>query len=40
VNGKQGKNCMRLNFSNVSPSLIEDGIARLARVVNRRIRIM
>lgn len=35
VNGEQGKNCMRLNFSNVSPALIEDGIARLGRIVNR-----
>ena len=33
VSGEHGKNCMRLNFSNVSPDLIEDGIIRLSRIL-------
>jgi 2-aminoadipate transaminase len=33
VSGEHGKNCMRLNFSNVPPALIEDGILRLARII-------
>ena len=33
VSGEEGKNCMRLNFSNVTPPLIEDGIRRLARLL-------
>lgn len=28
-----GRNCMRLNFSNATPEKIEDGIARLGRVI-------
>lgn len=35
VNGEQGKNCMRLNFSNTPPALIEEGIVRLARILDR-----
>ena len=36
VNGsRQGANCMRLNFSNSSPASIEDGVARLARVLTK-----
>jgi 2-aminoadipate transaminase len=33
VNGSDGSNCMRLNFSNCSPERIEEGIARLGRVL-------
>jgi 2-aminoadipate transaminase len=32
-----GHNAMRLNFSNASEELIEEGIARLARVIKRQI---
>lgn len=30
-----GRNCMRLSFSNLNPEQLEEGIARLARAVNR-----
>jgi 2-aminoadipate transaminase len=33
VNGSDGSNCMRLNFSNCSPERIEEGIARLGRLL-------
>lgn len=33
--GRQGANCMRLNFSNVPPGSIEEGITRLARVLTQ-----
>ncbi len=32
-----GRNAMRLNFSNASEAMIEEGIARLARVIQRRL---
>jgi 2-aminoadipate transaminase len=32
-----GRNTMRLNFSNVSPERIEEGIARLGRAIKRRL---
>ena len=32
-----GRNTMRLNFSNASEEMIEDGIARLSRVIQREI---
>ncbi|HEX6288448.1 MAG TPA: PLP-dependent aminotransferase family protein [Herpetosiphonaceae bacterium] len=32
-NSRQGANCMRLNFSNCPPELIEEGIGRLGRVL-------
>lgn len=35
VNGRHGSNCMRLNFSNMPPERIEDGIARLGRVLQQ-----
>jgi 2-aminoadipate transaminase len=35
VSGDRGKNCMRLNFSNAPPARIEEGIARLARILHR-----
>jgi 2-aminoadipate transaminase len=35
--GGGGTNTLRLNFSNASEDLIEEGIARLGRTVNRRI---
>jgi 2-aminoadipate transaminase len=35
VDGRHGANCMRLNFSNCSPERIEDGIARLGRVLHQ-----
>jgi 2-aminoadipate transaminase len=31
-----GRNCLRLNFSNATPEKIEDGIARLGRVLTER----
>jgi 2-aminoadipate transaminase len=31
----QANNCLRLNFSNCSPELIEDGISRLGRLLHR-----
>ena len=34
VSGEHGHNCMRLNFSNVKPESIEDGIRRLARLLS------
>jgi DNA-binding transcriptional MocR family regulator len=35
----QASNCLRLNFSHSSPAAIQEGIERLARVLNRdRIR--
>jgi 2-aminoadipate transaminase len=36
--GRQASNCMRLNFSNSSVECIEDGVARLARVLKRMLR--
>lgn len=33
-NGRQASHCMRLNFSNASVESIEEGIARLGRVLN------
>jgi 2-aminoadipate transaminase len=32
-----GRNSMRLNFSNASDEMIEEGIARLARVIQRQL---
>ena len=34
---RSGKNTMRLNFSNVPPARIEEGIARLGRAIERRL---
>lgn len=34
--GRKATNALRLNFSSCAPALIEEGIARLARVLNRR----
>lgn len=34
VSGEHGHNCMRLNFSNVTPAKIEDGIRRLAHLLS------
>lgn len=31
--GRDATNCLRLNFSNATPAAIQDGIARLARVI-------
>jgi 2-aminoadipate transaminase len=33
--GSDGRCCMRLNFSNQPPELIEEGIARLGRAIER-----
>lgn len=33
-----GANCMRLNFSHATPELIEEGVRRLAEVVDARVR--
>jgi len=30
-----GRNCMRLNFSNATPEMIEEGIKRLGKVLMR-----
>ncbi len=35
--GKQGKNCMRINFSFESPEHIEEAIRRLAEVIEERL---
>ncbi len=35
VPGRTAPNCLRLNFSNCTPDRIEEGIARLAEVINR-----
>jgi 2-aminoadipate transaminase len=32
-----GRNTMRLNFSNASETMIEEGIARLGRVISRHL---
>jgi len=34
---RSGHNTMRLNFSNVTPDRIEEGIARLGRAIKRRL---
>lgn len=34
---ESGHNCMRLNFSNSAPSMIEEGIERLGRIISSRI---
>ena len=34
---RSGRNTMRLNFSNVPPDRIEEGIARLGRAIKRRL---
>lgn len=31
--GRDASNCLRLNFSNATPAAIQDGVARLARVI-------
>jgi 2-aminoadipate transaminase len=36
--GEQRSNFMRLNFSNQTPEMIEEGIRRIAGVLKRRIR--
>jgi 2-aminoadipate transaminase len=33
-----GKNCMRLNFSNTDDDRIEEGIKRLANIINERLK--
>ncbi len=33
--GKEGRNCMRLNFSNAKPEMIQEGIKRLAQAMLR-----
>ncbi|MBK7919489.1 MAG: PLP-dependent aminotransferase family protein [Chloroflexi bacterium] len=35
IPGHSAPNCLRLNFSNCTPDRIEEGIARLAEVINR-----
>ncbi len=35
VPGRTAPNCLRLNFSNCTPDRIEEGIARLADVINQ-----
>ncbi len=37
TDGRQGRNCLRLNFSMPSPSQIEDGISRLAGIIQKSL---
>jgi DNA-binding transcriptional MocR family regulator len=35
--GEDGRCCMRLNFSNATPEMIEEGIERLGRAIKRQM---